>query len=222
MVFRFPTSLCYRMPCEKATERRRIYHGETHAANGFTHLRLPLSGFSWSFGDENKICSSSNMMGVISNNEIANRSLNLRDASHQSQPTTMPTHHLKDERSLVGSGRGIYAINCLADSMQSRRSTNRQVGHGHVVIDRPDESNYLEVSMLDGLSLCDLSCLGIRRKSIGGHRRIPRPEVCSSFTRPGHSDRNTSAPVRDPSPPQTTRASMPSLTILNAALSRPS
>lgn len=38
----------------------------------------------------------------------------------------------------------------------------------------------------------------------------------------GHSARKTSAPVREPSPPQTTRASMPSLMRLYAADRRPS
>lgn len=38
----------------------------------------------------------------------------------------------------------------------------------------------------------------------------------------GHSDLKTSAPVREPSPPQTTRASMPSFIKLRAAAVRPS
>lgn len=38
----------------------------------------------------------------------------------------------------------------------------------------------------------------------------------------GHSDLNTSAPVKEPSPPHTTSASMPSLMRLYAAVCRPS
>ena len=71
----------------------------------------------------------------------------------------MPAHHLEDKGSLVGSGGGINTIDGLADSVQRGRSTNRQVGHGHIVIDRPNESDDFEVAMLDGLSLRDLSCL---------------------------------------------------------------
>ena len=73
----------------------------------------------------------------------------------------MSTHHLKHERSLVGSGSRIDAINGFADPMQRGRSTDCHVGHGHIVIDRPDESDYLEVPMLSGLSVRDFSCLVI-------------------------------------------------------------
>ncbi len=44
----------------------------------------------------------------------------------------------------------------------------------------------------------------------------------SVWTCSGHSDLKTSAPVREPSPPQTASASMPSLIRLYAALRRPS
>ena len=46
--------------------------------------------------------------------------------------------------------------------------------------------------------------------------------LCSSCINSGHSERNKSAPVKEPSPPQTTSISIPSLTILCAADSRPS
>lgn len=42
------------------------------------------------------------------------------------------------------------------------------------------------------------------------------------FISSGHSPRNTSAPVNEPSPPQTTNASIPSLIRLNAAANLPS
>ena len=71
----------------------------------------------------------------------------------------MPAHHLKHERSLVGSGGGVNTINGLTDSVQRGRSANSQVGHGHVVIDRPDKSDDLEMPMLDGLSVRNFSCL---------------------------------------------------------------
>lgn len=48
------------------------------------------------------------------------------------------------------------------------------------------------------------------------------PDVRSSLMSPGHSARKTSAPVSEPSPPQTTSASMPSLIRLCAAVRRPS
>jgi hypothetical protein len=75
----------------------------------------------------------------------------------------MPAHDFKHERSLVGSGRGTDAINSFAYSVQRGWGTNRQVGHGHVVIDGPDESHNLEVPMFGGLSFRDLTCRNIRR-----------------------------------------------------------
>jgi hypothetical protein len=92
----------------------------------------------------------------------------------------MPAHHLKHERSLVRSGGGVDAIDGLADSMQCGRSTNRQVGHGHIVVDRPDESDDLEVPMLDGLSVGDSSCLivGVCKKTHKDSRHsISLPEA---------------------------------------------
>ena len=144
----------------------------------------------------------------------------VRYTSHQSQPAAMSTHHLEHERSLVGGSGGVDTIDGLANSVQRGRSANRQVGHGHVVIDGPDESDYFEVPMLDSLSFRDFPCSIVEGTSellIERRHKILPPEARSSVTRPGHSDRNTSAPVRDPSPPQTTRASIPSLIILNAA-----
>jgi len=42
---------------------------------------------------------------------------------------------------------GVNIVDSFADSMERRRSADRQVRHGHVVIDRPDEPNNLEVLM---------------------------------------------------------------------------
>lgn len=70
----------------------------------------------------------------------------------------MSTHDLEHKRSLVGSSSGINTIDGFADSMQRGRSTNCQVGHGHVVVDRPDESDDFKVPMLYCLSFCDFSC----------------------------------------------------------------
>ena len=69
----------------------------------------------------------------------------------------MSAHYLKHERSLVRGGGGVDAVDGFADSMQRGRSANRQVGHGHIVIDRPDETDDLEVPMLGGLSVRDFS-----------------------------------------------------------------
>ena len=83
---------------------------------------------------------------------------NIRYTSHQSQPAAMSAHDLEHERSLVGSGSRVDTINSFADSMQRGWSTNSQIGHGHVVIDRPDESHDLKVPMQYGLGLRDFSC----------------------------------------------------------------
>ena len=69
----------------------------------------------------------------------------------------MSAHYLKYERSLVRGGGRVDAVDGLADSMQRGRSANRQVGHGHIVIDRPDETDDLEVPMLGGLSVRNFS-----------------------------------------------------------------
>src|SRR5260221_10216063 len=52
--------------------------------------------------------------------------------------------------------------------------------------------------------------------------RVSSPFSFKLTSRVGHSSLNLSAPVRLPSPPQTTRASMPSLIRLYAAVVRPS
>ena len=69
----------------------------------------------------------------------------------------MSAHYLKYERSLVRGGGRVDAVDGLADSMQRGRSANRQVGHGHIVIDRPDKTDDLEVPMLGGLSVRNFS-----------------------------------------------------------------
>ena len=69
----------------------------------------------------------------------------------------MSAHYLKYERSLVRGGGRVDAVDGLADSMQRGRSANRQVGHGHIVIDRPDETDDLEMPMLGGLSVRNFS-----------------------------------------------------------------
>ncbi|KAH3667370.1 hypothetical protein OGAPHI_003019 [Ogataea philodendri] len=47
------------------------------------------------------------------------------------------------------------------------------------------------------------------------------PVATSSSSKDGHSLRKRSAPVKEPSPPQTTKASIPSTIMFLAALSRP-
>lgn len=142
---------------EKGEETECVHYNETHTSDGFTHLLLPLACFRWSFGNKNEIRSSPVGMRwlVIL---IVESFPNLRHTSHQSQPTAVSAHDLEHERSLVGSGSGVDTIDSFADSMQRGRSTNRQIGHGHVVIDRPDESNDFKVPMQYGLGLRDFSC----------------------------------------------------------------
>jgi hypothetical protein len=47
------------------------------------------------------------------------------------------------------------------------------------------------------------------------------PSFINSSNKPGHSDLKTSAPVNEPSPPQTIKASIPFLIKLYAALNLP-
>lgn len=161
MVFRFPTPLCCSASYEQVAETGGGYPDKTHTADCLTHLCLPFSSFGWPLGDEDEIGPSPSMRRI--RNPEKNRrgySLDVRYTSHQSQPTAIPTHYFEHKRSLVGGSRGVYAIDCLTDSVQRGRGTNRQIGHGHIVVDRPDEPNNLEVAMLGKLSFRNLACAG--------------------------------------------------------------
>jgi hypothetical protein len=60
------------------------------------------------------------------------------------------------------------------------------------------------------------------RESLKPDLAYPLPSDSSFWIREGHSARKISAPVRDPSPPHTTIASIPSVIRLSAAASLPS
>jgi hypothetical protein len=42
--------------------------------------------------------------------------------------------------------------------MERGRCTNRQIGHGHVIVDRSDKADYLQMSVELGLLLGNLAC----------------------------------------------------------------
>ena len=139
----------------------------------------------------------------------------------QSKPTAMSAHNLKHKRARVTRCRRVDVVDSFANTRQSRRRANSQVCQGHVVVDRPDETDNLQVSVLDRLLFRDSTYRG---DELNGESDVRLRVPCErrSATREGHSERKTSAPVREPSPPQTASASMPSLIKLLAAWRRPS
>ena len=106
-------------------------------------------------------------------------------------------------------------------------------------LDGSDDSDDVKVSVSLGLELRDLACgkkkrrgegkelLALREGELGlkgleGAREEDVPCSRRNLTIPDHSFRRKSAPVRDPSPPQTTRESIPCSMRLRAAVCRPS
>ena len=85
-------------------------------------------------------------------------------------------------------------VDRLGDPVQGRVGADRHVGAEHVVVDRADQAR--RACSTGWRSAADLV--------------IP-PCATSSASSSGHSCRNRSAPVRLPSPPITTSASMPRL-----------
>ena len=69
----------------------------------------------------------------------------------------MPTHDLENECTGMTEGSRIDVVNGFADTLESCRSANSQVGHGHVVINGTDEADNLEVCVLARLLLSDLA-----------------------------------------------------------------
>ena len=112
-------------------------------------------------------------------------------------------------------------INGLANSMQRGRSTDGKISHGHVIIDRSNEPDDPEVSVSCNLFIGDAIFPESKLRHLekwGDDTPCDRRVWMSE----GHSALKISAPVKEPSPPHTTSASMPSLIRLYAALRRPS
>ena len=227
IVFLFPTLLCCWTAYEKTVEIGRIYRSKTHTADGLTHLLLPFSSFGRPLWDQNEIRSGPGVVKAINGATNAQRLLMTYatpaiKASHpQCLPITSSTKALLWEAAvefmlsiasqILCNAVGAPIVRSVMDISLSMDPTSP------TILRCPCWTAWASVILPVKMSKEDL-----RRTLDEQHYRILRPEACSSATRPGHSDRNTSAPVRDPSPPQITRASIPSLIILKAALSRPS
>jgi hypothetical protein len=112
-------------------------------------------------------------------------------------------------------------INGLADPMQRSRGADGKIGHGHVIINRSNEPDDPEVPVSRNLFIGDAIFLTstLRHLEEWGDDTPCDRSVWMSV---GHSALKISAPVKEPSPPHTTSASMPSLIRLYAALRRPS
>ena len=67
----------------------------------------------------------------------------------------MSPHDLDDEGPGVRIRRGIDVINSFTNTLKSSGRSDGEVCHRHVVVDRPDQANDLEVGMGLGLFFCD-------------------------------------------------------------------
>ena len=59
----------------------------------------------------------------------------------------MPPHDFEHECPRVRNSGRMYVIDCLADSVQRRWCADCEIGHGHVIVDRSNESYNSEVPM---------------------------------------------------------------------------
>jgi hypothetical protein len=67
----------------------------------------------------------------------------------------MSPHDFEHERARVRDSGGVDVVDGFADSVQRSRRTDREIGHGHVVIYRPYEPHDPEVTMALNLFIRD-------------------------------------------------------------------
>jgi len=67
----------------------------------------------------------------------------------------MPPHDFEHECSRVRDSGGMYVVDSFADPVQCGRRADCEIGHGHVVIYRSDESHNPEVPMARNLFIRD-------------------------------------------------------------------
>ena len=132
-------ALPYFTVLKEMNESSRMKHHCSYLVNALTHVVFPWISGRWTFGNEYEISASSN-------------------ACHQCEPSAVSTHNLYDERPRVRECGGVDVINGFADSVKSCRSTNCQIGHAHVIVDRPDKASDLEMRVSFSLRLCDSTC----------------------------------------------------------------
>ena len=60
----------------------------------------------------------------------------------------MPTHDLQYERARVRVRSRVDVVNGLADPVQRGGRADGEVCHRHVVVDGPNQSDYLEMRMM--------------------------------------------------------------------------
>ena len=109
----------------------------------------------------------------------------------------------------------------LADSMQRGRRADGKIGHRHVIINRSNEPDDPEMPVSRNLLIADAIFPESKLKHLEKWG-VDTPCDRRVWMSEGHSALKISAPVKEPSPPHTTSASMPSLIRLYAALRRPS
>lgn len=103
----------------------------TYLGNNRAHVILPAIPRR-NLGNEQPVCASAN-------------------GGHESQPSTVATHHLNDEASLVRECSIEHIIDRITNASQRRVTADGSVGTGHVVIDGTDQTN--NVQNLVGLNL---------------------------------------------------------------------
>jgi hypothetical protein len=114
-----------------------------------------------------------------------------REPRHEREVAAVAPHDLDDERALVARGGRVQRVDRLGDAVQRGVGTDGHVGAEHVVVDRADEADQTQVRVGVGGVLLELAGLDELVEQL-------RPLAGGRF-----------APVRLPSPPITTSASMP-------------
>lgn len=67
----------------------------------------------------------------------------------------MPTHDFKDESTGVAERGRVDVIDSLANALESGWCAYRQVRHGHVIVDGPNQADNFKMRMPSRLALSD-------------------------------------------------------------------
>jgi len=91
-----------------------------------------------------------------------------RNASHQSKPPAVAPHNLDNESAGVAISCRINVVDSLANTLQSCGCSDGQISHAHVVVDRADKADDLEVCMGFQLLFGDQRWEGVSERQTEG------------------------------------------------------
>jgi hypothetical protein len=89
--------------------------------------------------------------------------VSLPNRSQKGKPAAMSAHDFEHERARMRERRRMNAVNCFANSVQRRRGTDGHVRQRHVVVDRANESDDLQVAVVLGLIRGNATLVAQRR-----------------------------------------------------------